>query len=390
MGHCVYQILLLLQLLITSCSFTFGRRRNFLFNPTIFVLKAQQQYNPESLNLRSKSWIVLVDDEESIRMSIGKYLYDSGYTVTACSDGEALLELLTSASTGGASLASRGSSTASLDIESMPTKLPSVIICDIRMPNGMDGLQVLDILKNNPSSTSQLIPNTEAAANSPASAAEVSSDLDFIRMQWKTIPVIMLTAKSLTQDRIEGYKRGANVYLSKPFAPEELLSIVDNLVRRMKELNTRTSKRGINADDVTNLNNVKSDIIEIKALLKSTRELADKRRKDSIRGNKGSLNILKSASSSPTLSSAIVTKESANKWQEELDEIRRKVTLTPTEIDVLKLLSEGHSNSEIANLADISAVRVGKTISMLYSKTLTKTRTELVRWGIRMGFVPAR
>merc|ERR1711957_34423 len=110
----------------------------------------------------------------------------------------------------------------------------------------------------------------------------------------------------------------------------------------MRELNTRTSKRGINADDVTNLNNVKSDIIEIKALLKSTRELADQRRKNSIRGNKGSLNILKSASSSSTLSSAIVTKESANKWQEELDEIRRKVTLTPTEIEVLKLLSEGH------------------------------------------------
>ena len=47
---------------------------------------------------RSKSWIVIVDDEETIRLSLGNYLYDAGYSVTACADAEALLEILSSIS----------------------------------------------------------------------------------------------------------------------------------------------------------------------------------------------------------------------------------------------------------------------------------------------------
>ncbi len=35
-----------------------------------------------SFHQRSKSWIVLVDDEESIRLAVGNYLFDSGYVVT--------------------------------------------------------------------------------------------------------------------------------------------------------------------------------------------------------------------------------------------------------------------------------------------------------------------
>nr|BED43152.1 Ycf29 protein [Pyropia sp. Myanmar_A]BED43349.1 Ycf29 protein [Pyropia sp. Myanmar_B]BED43546.1 Ycf29 protein [Pyropia sp. Myanmar_C] len=46
------------------------------------------------------------------------------------------------------------------------------------------------------------------------------------------IPVIFLTAKGLTKDRIKGYDMGCYGYLSKPFAPEELVSIVKNLIAR--------------------------------------------------------------------------------------------------------------------------------------------------------------
>jgi DNA-binding NarL/FixJ family response regulator len=44
------------------------------------------------------------------------------------------------------------------------------------------------------------------------------------------IPFILLTAKGLTEDRIFGYKLGCSAYISKPFDPEELESIIKNIV----------------------------------------------------------------------------------------------------------------------------------------------------------------
>ena len=65
------------------------------------------------------------------------------------------------------------------------------LILDIMMP-GMDGLQVLSSLRNN----------------------------------GKTTPVLLLTAKSQLQDKIHGFETGADDYLPKPFAMEELLARV--------------------------------------------------------------------------------------------------------------------------------------------------------------------
>jgi PleD family two-component response regulator len=42
---------------------------------------------------RAKRWVVIVDDEEAIRMAVGDFLYDQGYQVTACADADALLEV---------------------------------------------------------------------------------------------------------------------------------------------------------------------------------------------------------------------------------------------------------------------------------------------------------
>jgi hypothetical protein len=42
---------------------------------------------------RNKHWVIIVDDEEAIRMAVGNYLYDQGYQVTACADADALLEV---------------------------------------------------------------------------------------------------------------------------------------------------------------------------------------------------------------------------------------------------------------------------------------------------------
>ena len=56
--------------------------------------------------------------------------------------------------------------------------------------------------------------------------------LEAIRLNSRlsTLPFIFLTAKGMTIDRIKGYDLGCNFYLTKPFHPSELLSIVNNVL----------------------------------------------------------------------------------------------------------------------------------------------------------------
>ncbi len=55
-----------------------------------------------------------------------------------------------------------------------------------------------------------------------------------IRMEDDTIPIIFLTAKSQTQDVVEGFTIGGNDYLKKPFSMEELIVRINNLLNRTK------------------------------------------------------------------------------------------------------------------------------------------------------------
>lgn len=57
-----------------------------------------------------------------------------------------------------------------------------------------------------------------------------------------SIPFIFLTAKGMTSDRIKGYDLGCSVYLTKPFHPSELLSIVNNLLYSIAFSNKTLSK----------------------------------------------------------------------------------------------------------------------------------------------------
>lgn len=75
-----------------------------------------------------------------------------------------------------------------------------LIILDIMMPK-LDGIQVLDKLRN----------------------------------EGSTVPIMILTAKSLTKDKVLGLDSGADDYLCKPFHPDELLSRIKALLRRGKE-----------------------------------------------------------------------------------------------------------------------------------------------------------
>jgi len=55
-----------------------------------------------------------------------------------------------------------------------------------------------------------------------------------IRLENDTVPIIFLTAKSQTQDVVEGFTIGGNDYLKKPFSMEELIVRINNLLHRTK------------------------------------------------------------------------------------------------------------------------------------------------------------
>ena len=90
------------------------------------------------------------------------------------------------------------------------------------------------------------------------------SGLDFIREKKKEIntPVILLTAKGETSDRVEGLEIGADDYLSKPFEPKELTLRIKNILNKTKKNNpTRIIQFG----------NIKIDLNKL-LILKSEKE----------------------------------------------------------------------------------------------------------------------
>ncbi|MCX7743386.1 MAG: response regulator transcription factor [Flavobacteriales bacterium] len=68
---------------------------------------------------------------------------------------------------------------------------------------------------------------------------------EFIRKVNTDIPIIFLTAKSLSEDRIKGLKIGADDYITKPFSTEELLLRVENILKRSGTLTSNKAKRDI-------------------------------------------------------------------------------------------------------------------------------------------------
>lgn len=55
------------------------------------------------------------------------------------------------------------------------------------------------------------------------------------------IPVIFLTAKGMTHDRIKGYNLGCHAYLTKPFNPKELLAVINNIFQNIDVLKVKNN-----------------------------------------------------------------------------------------------------------------------------------------------------
>jgi DNA-binding NarL/FixJ family response regulator len=149
------------------------------------------------------------------------------------------------------------------------------------------------------------------------------------------VPVVLLTAKAMAQDRVQGYKAGADAYLPKPFDPDELLSIVDNLITRQHQMSGKSGE----------LMDLKEDMEKIKQIMK-----------------RNSANVVK----------------------------KTDIYLTDMEREVLELLCKGFTNAEIADERSVSIIGINRVIQKLYLKTETRNRTELVRWAMTTGYVSSR
>jgi DNA-binding response OmpR family regulator len=117
--------------------------------------------------------ILVVEDEDTIREVVRKYLEKDGFEVREAADGYAA-------------------------VDEVEQRQPDLIVMDLMLP-GIDGLTL----------TRQFQQRTQ-------------------------IPIIILTAKGEISDRIRGLEWGADDYLAKPFSPKELVSRVHAVLRRTR------------------------------------------------------------------------------------------------------------------------------------------------------------
>jgi two-component system response regulator MprA len=123
----------------------------------------------------ARSEVLVVDDDPNLLRMLRRGLILAGYAVEAVEDGEAALRVARE-------------------------REPDLVVLDVMLPEPLDGLEVARRLR--------------------AAGSEV--------------PILMLTARGQLEDRLAGFKSGADDYLPKPFAFEELLARAGALLRRRR------------------------------------------------------------------------------------------------------------------------------------------------------------
>ncbi|HYD21940.1 MAG TPA: response regulator transcription factor [Flavipsychrobacter sp.] len=123
-----------------------------------------------------KASILVVEDEESLREALKLNLELENYEITTAENGPTALKLV-------------------------KNEYFDLIVLDIMLPD-MDGITVCET----------------------------------IRMQHNDVPILFLSARNTSADRVEGLKKGGDDYLTKPFNLEELLLRVDKLIVKNKKI----------------------------------------------------------------------------------------------------------------------------------------------------------
>lgn len=116
--------------------------------------------------------VLVVDDEPNIVLSLEFLMKQAGFAVRTAADGEAALD-------------------------SMRTAVPDLVLLDLNIPK-IDGYQVCEAIRSNP--------------------------------DWKSVRVVMLTAKGRDIEREKGLAMGADDYVTKPFATQEVVHKVRELL----------------------------------------------------------------------------------------------------------------------------------------------------------------
>jgi DNA-binding response OmpR family regulator len=155
--------------------------------------------------------ILVVDDEETIREVVRRYLEREGFLVQEAADGYETLAL----------------------IKKYP---PDLIVLDLMLP-GIDGLSLTQHIRHD-----------------------------------RQIPIIMLTAKSEPTDRIRGLDLGADDYVTKPFSPQEIVSRVRAVLRRVDLDQGSDSDARLEFERVTIEPSSRSVVIEGQAISLTAKE----------------------------------------------------------------------------------------------------------------------
>ena len=121
----------------------------------------------------SKAQILVVDDEPSIRESLGMLLTSVGYDVALAENGVSA-------------------------VSHLDQRVPDLIVTDLNMPN-MDGIQMIAAIRKLPG--------------------------------YPFTPILMLTTESQAEKKDEGRKAGATGWIVKPFDGEKLIAAVQKLVK---------------------------------------------------------------------------------------------------------------------------------------------------------------
>ncbi len=169
-------------------------------------------------SVRDEKRLLLIDDDPNLILLVKDYLEFRGYEVVTAENGREALEVLA-------------------------TDIPNMIICDVMMPE-MDGYTFVKHVREDE--------------------------------RTNLIPVLFLSAKGQSQDRIKGLYTGADVYMVKPFEPEELVAQVESTLRRTMDLIQRDNSRGENGPRIQVPFDVHLTTTELKVVQFVARGLANR------------------------------------------------------------------------------------------------------------------
>jgi len=215
--------------------------------------------------------VLIADDDFGIRLSIGDYLEINGYSVITAENGKQALALV-------------------------EEYQPHLIVSDINMPE-MDGYEFVRRVR--------------------------------LRPAFRLLPVIFLTERISTEERIRGYQLGCDNYLSKPFELAELGAVIRSLLERYA-LIARAGEQG--------------------------------REGEAERGER-------------------------EKGKDGDGIVEKSLSLTQREKDVLQLLTDGLSNASIGERLHLSHRTVEKYVTSLLRKSDRTNRAELVRFAMENNLV---